>query len=64
MKLLNTREAAERLGVSVRRILAMISEGKIKARQLGREYVILESDLKGVKTYGRAGRPAQKNSIE
>lgn len=61
MKLLTTKEVAKKLGVSVRRIRALITEGKIKAHQLGREYAIEESALEAVKTYGKSGRPA-KNS--
>ena len=37
----------------------MIREGKITARQVGRDYVIEESSLESVKTYGKAGRPAK-----
>lgn len=59
MKLLTTKQAAERLGVSERRVRALIAEGKLKAHQLGREYAIEEGALEGVKTYGKAGRPAQ-----
>ena len=57
MKLLTTAQAAERLGVSVRRVRAMISEGKIRAHQLGKEYAIEEKALINVKTYGKPGRP-------
>lgn len=57
MKLLNTTEAAERLGVSVRRVRQLIAEGKISAHNLGRDYAIEESALGQVKTYGKAGRP-------
>ncbi len=57
MKLLSTNEAAERLGVSARRVLAMIDEGKIAAHRLGRDYAIEESALEGVTIYGKAGRP-------
>ncbi len=35
----------------------MIREGKITAQQVGRDYVIEESSLESVKTYGKAGRP-------
>ncbi len=35
----------------------MIREGKIAAQQIGRDYVIEESSLESVKTYGKAGRP-------
>lgn len=59
MKLLNTTEAAERLGVSVRRVRQLIAEGKISAHNLGRDYAIEESILATVKVYGKAGRPPQ-----
>lgn len=62
MKLLTTKEAAEKLGVSVRRIRALITEGKLQAHQLGREYAIEESALASVKTYGKSGRPAKNNN--
>jgi excisionase family DNA binding protein len=57
VKLLNTTEAAEKLGVSVRRVRQLIAEGKLVAHNLGRDYAIEESALAGVKTYGKAGRP-------
>jgi excisionase family DNA binding protein len=62
MKLLTTKEAAEKLGVSVRRVRALITEGKLKAHQLGREYAIEEDALKSVQTYGRPGRPSKEQS--
>jgi len=63
MRLLNTTEAAEKLGVSVRRVRQLISEGKISAHNLGRDYAIEESALGQVKIYGKAGRPS-KDQIE
>jgi excisionase family DNA binding protein len=57
MKLLNTSQAAEALGVSERRVRALIAEGKLEAQKVGRDYAIEESDLKSVKTYGKSGRP-------
>jgi excisionase family DNA binding protein len=62
MKLLNTTEAAQKLGVSVRRVRQLISEGKILAHNLGRDYAIEESALIQVKTYGKAGRPSKANN--
>lgn len=61
MKLLNTAEAAEKLGVSVRRVRQLISEGKISAHNLGRDYAIEEIALSKVKVYGKAGRPPKKD---
>ncbi len=60
MKLLTTRDAAEKLGVSVRRVRALITEGKLKAHQLGREYAIEESALNSVRIYGKSGRPPKE----
>src|SRR5262245_2075733 len=53
MKLLNTTQAAVRLGVSVRRVRALIAEGALRAHQLGREYAIEESALAHVTVYRR-----------
>lgn len=57
MKILSTKEAAERLGVSDRRVRALIDAGTLAAHQLGREYAIEEKALEGVKVYGAPGRP-------
>jgi excisionase family DNA binding protein len=57
MELLNTKQAAERLGVSVIRIRQLIKGGKIEAQNLGRDYAIVSDSLAGVVTYGKAGRP-------
>ncbi len=60
MKLMIAKDAAEKLGVSDRRIRAMIKEGKIKAVNVGGGYVIEESELATVKTHGKPGRPAKE----
>jgi excisionase family DNA binding protein len=57
MKLINTTEAAEALGVSVRRVRQLIAEGKLQAHNLGRDYAIEASALESVKVYGKPGRP-------
>jgi excisionase family DNA binding protein len=64
MRLVNTSEAAEKLGVSVRRVRQLIAEGKISAHNLGRDYAIEESSLAQVKTYGKAGRPPKSDKRE
>ena len=65
MDLLTTNEAAKRLHVTPIRVRQMIREGKIEAKQIGRDYVIEESSLESVKTYGKAGRPKGENgSVE
>jgi excisionase family DNA binding protein len=62
MELLTTNEAAKILRVTPIRVRQMIREGKIAARQVGRDYIIEESSLESVKTYGKAGRP--KNTAD
>ena len=57
MELLTTSEAAKILRVTPIRVRQLIREGKIEAKQVGRDYVIEESSLETVKTYGKAGRP-------
>jgi len=57
MKLISTDDAAKKLGVSGRRIRQLIDEGKLPAQHVGGGYVIDESELEGVKVYGKAGRP-------
>jgi excisionase family DNA binding protein len=61
MKLLTTREAGERLGVSLKRVQQFISEGRLPAQQFGRVYLVDEKDLKLVE--GRKpGRPRTKRA--
>ncbi|MDQ3129264.1 MAG: helix-turn-helix domain-containing protein, partial [Acidobacteriota bacterium] len=64
MELLTTNEAAKRLHVTPIRVRQMIREGKIEAKQVGRDYVIEESSLASVKTYGKAGRPAKESTTD
>ncbi len=57
MDLLNTNEAAKKMGVTAIRVRQLIREGKLEAKQIGRDYVIEAGSLETVKTYGKAGRP-------
>jgi len=57
MKLLNTAQAAEILGVSERRVRSLITEGKLIAQKVGRDYAIEEKALRSVKIYRKPGRP-------
>ena len=57
MNLLSTKQAAEKLNVSPIRVRQLIREKKLKAKLVGRDYVIVEKDLETVQTYGKAGRP-------
>jgi excisionase family DNA binding protein len=62
MGLVSTDEAAERLGISGRRVRQLIDEGKLPAQYVGGGYVIEESALKSVKVYGKPGRPPTKKA--
>ena len=45
---LTVTEAGERLGVSRRRVQALITAGRLPAEKFGRDWVIRESDLAAV----------------
>ena len=60
LKILTTKQAAERLGVSVRRVQELVASGKLTTIKLGREYAIEEGALSGVKVYRKPGRPPKK----
>ena len=45
MSLLTTKDAADRLGVTVQRVHALIKDERLPAQRLGRDYVIREEDL-------------------
>jgi excisionase family DNA binding protein len=51
--------AAEKLGVSARRVNQLIDERKLIAQKIGSQFVIKEDDLLKVKIYGKPGRPAK-----
>jgi excisionase family DNA binding protein len=57
MKMFSTADAAERLGVTVARVQALIWEGRLPAQMVGRDYIIQEEDLKLVENR-QAGRPS------
>jgi excisionase family DNA binding protein len=56
MKLLTTKEAAARLGISVMRVQQLIWGERLPAEKIGRDYVIKEDDLKLVADR-KPGRP-------
>ena len=57
--LITSKEASEELGVSVRRVVALINAGKLPAKKLGRDWVIRRSDLEFVRVR-KPGRPPKK----
>jgi excisionase family DNA binding protein len=56
MKLLTTKEAAARLGVTVTRVQQLIAAGSLPAEKMGRDYFIEEDDLKLIENR-KPGRP-------
>jgi excisionase family DNA binding protein len=54
--LITTSTAAERLGVSIRRIQQLITSGRLPAQQMGKFYLVSEGDLKRVADR-KVGRP-------
>lgn len=59
MNLLTTKDVAERLGVSVRRVHALIQAERLPAQKYGRDYLINEKDL-GLVEERKPGRPRKK----
>lgn len=60
---ITTDEAAQKLGVSVRRIVALINSGDLPSSRVGRSHVIKESDLKLVENR-KPGRPPKSASMK
>lgn len=56
MDLITTKEAAENLGISMRRVTALIEAGRLPSMQVGREHLIKRSDLELVRER-KTGRP-------
>ena len=58
---LTTKQASEILGVSRRRVIALIEQGKLKARKFSNVYVIAPKDLDAVRER-KGGRPDRSES--
>jgi excisionase family DNA binding protein len=56
MDMLTTKQVADRLGVTMRRVQALINDGKLPAEKFGRDYMVKEKDLKLVENR-KVGRP-------
>ena len=56
MDFLTTRQVAERLGVTLRSVQALVTSGRLPAQKFGRDYMIREKDLKLVEER-KVGRP-------
>jgi len=54
---LTTKQAAEKLGVTVGRVQQLVAENRLPSVKIGRDRFILEKDLELVKERKRTGRP-------
>lgn len=54
---LTTAQAAEKLKVGIRQIQKLISDGRLPAEKLGRDWFIEDEDLKLVNERPKTGRP-------
>lgn len=61
--ILTTPEVAKRLGISTRRVLALIHAGRLPSQQFGRDHLVKESDLKLVEDR-KIGRPRKAQAEE
>lgn len=59
MNMLTTKEAGDKLGVTVQRVHALIRTGRLPAQKMGRDYFIKEADLKLVEDR-KPGRPSKQ----
>jgi len=50
--MINTTQAAAALGITPRRVLALIQSGRLPAQKVGRAWIIKKSDLKLVSSKG------------
>jgi excisionase family DNA binding protein len=57
--LISSKEAADKLGVSLRRVQALITSGRLPAQKIGNSYVVNEQDLELVRER-KSGRPAKR----
>lgn len=61
MDVLTTKQASEILGVSRRRVIALIEQGKLKAGRFANVYAIARKDLDAVRQR-KNGRPPEKKN--
>ena len=61
---LTTKEVAEKLSVSVRRVRQYIENNQLKAEKIGRDYMVRENELKNIQINEKAGRPKKSAAQE
>ena len=60
--IITTTEAAVALGISARRVRALIDSGKLPATRIGRDWAILQTDLNQV-AERKPGRPRKEKTM-
>ena len=56
--MITTTQAAERLGVTTRRVVALCHAGKLRGEKIGRDWLVDESSVEAyAATERKAGRP-------
>jgi excisionase family DNA binding protein len=61
LTLLTTRQAANELGVTPARIIALITAGRLKAEKIGMQWLVQRADLAAVR-HRKPGRPRKKRN--
>jgi excisionase family DNA binding protein len=59
---LTTRQAAEKLSVSIGRVQQLVASGRLPSVKIGRDRFILEKDLEIVSDRKRTGRPPKEQN--
>jgi excisionase family DNA binding protein len=59
---LTTRQAAEKLSVSIGRVQQLVASGRLPSVKIGRDRFILEKDLEIVSNRKRTGRPPKEQN--
>ena len=64
--LIGTREAAKRLNISIRRVQALITAGRLPAEKIGNSFAIKEADLSFLngRKNGRSAVPRERTQEE
>jgi excisionase family DNA binding protein len=62
-QMLTTQQAAARLGISVRRVRQLASEGRFENYKVGRDILIPAAGLRRFKSWG-PGRPKTKDKLK
>jgi excisionase family DNA binding protein len=60
---LTTRQAAEKLDVSIGRVQQLVASGRLPSVKIGRDRFILEKDLEIVRDRKRTGRPPKEQKV-